>query len=629
MKTKMNIEWLRRSVLGASLLALVGLGLGLGLAVMPASAACTPIASDKGQVFSNLSVSAAGKYSLWLRMLAPTATSHSVYVQLDDRCPVTASDSQAGSTLTWVKAATYDLVSGNHNILLAGQDAGTGVDRVLVTDAACTPQGVAGDNCITGAAAGSTTPAANGQNTTSRVATPEIKPPNWWLVGASSVAGLSALAFAAWKYRLFMRGIYFGAQNPDVVVGGILHPEAKLITKLLHFAKHHRVTVAVCGGVVVGTVILGVVSAQGVQPFFEAEAGKLSGGAAITVNSDASGGKYAVFNNNPAGSQSGGTKTGGSTSGGSSSGGGSSGGGSSGGGATTSCALPKYPDASCTGVPAGTQLTAYTGPTTISTANTIIDAKIITDCITINAPGVTIKRSRVNANGCAPDVIMVNAASIYHGGYSGAAALIEDSEISCMTSLNGGTATSNTGIGDNNVTVLRNNIYGCENGFDMDLNADIEDNYIHDLYQSDIAHTDGLQSYDGSNMKLIHNTFYGDTPLCPNPDYCAGTSAVNVNNNTTNGIHTANMTIKDNLLAGGAYTLYCPMLSTSNVLIQNNHFSYKFRDPNSPRTYGPGVAAPWKPDAGPGVGDYGPWSDCQDGATLSGNVFHETELAIP
>jgi hypothetical protein len=292
-----------------------------------------------------------------------------------------------------------------------------------------------------------------------------------------------------------------------------------------------------------------------------------------------------------------------------------------------SCPLPAYPDASCTGIPAGTQLTAYKGPTNITTANTVIDAKIITSCITINAPGVVIKRSRVNATGCSP--IYVNAASKYHGGFTGAGATVQDSTISCLTGLSG-SATNGSAIGDNNVTVLRNNIFGCENGFDMDMNADIEDNYIHDLYQSAAAHTDGLQSADGSGLKLVHNTFYGDTALCPNPDYCAGTSAVNINNCRDAGCPTTtNTLVRDNLLAGGAYTLYCPIKPTSNFQVLNNRFSFKFRDPKSPHTYRAGVAPPWKPDTGPGVGAFGPSSDCQDGAVWSGNVFKETGQPIP
>ena len=43
----------------------------------------------------------------------------------------------------------------------------------------------------------------------------------------------------------------------------------------------------------------------------------------------------------------------------------------------------------------GVTLTTYTGPSTITVAGTVIDAKQITTCLTISAPNVTIKRSRI------------------------------------------------------------------------------------------------------------------------------------------------------------------------------------------------------------------------------------------
>ena len=62
--------------------------------------------------------------------------------------------------------------------------------------------------------------------------------------------------------------------------------------------------------------------------------------------------------------------------------------------------------------------------------------------------------------------------------------------------------------------------------------------------------------------------------------------------------------IEGNLLAGGAYTLYCPYAngSTTNYRVINNHFSTQFS---------------------PKVGAFGASSDCSD-EVLSGNVLHET-----
>lgn len=266
-----------------------------------------------------------------------------------------------------------------------------------------------------------------------------------------------------------------------------------------------------------------------------------------------------------------------------------------------------WPDATNTGVPPGTTLTVINGDMNITTPNTVVDAKDIRGCVSVNAPGVIIKRSKIR---CSSFVTVTNnSASIYHGGYTGAGLLIEDSEITCFDS--NGNATNGTAIGDNNFTVRRLNIHGCENGFDVDLNADIEDSYIHDLFQSAVAHTDGLQSADGTNVTINHNTMYGDTPGCPNTDGsgCSGTSAININNcdpAQRTCPTTSNTTVSNNLIAGGAYTLYCPIKPTVNFKVLNNHFSTIFR---------------------PLVGAYGHSSDCGD-EIQSGNVIHETNQPI-
>jgi hypothetical protein len=59
------------------------------------------------------------------------------------------------------------------------------------------------------------------------------------------------------------------------------------------------------------------------------------------------------------------------------------------------CPLPAYPDASCTGVPAGVTLTNYTGPNPIRTDNYVVDGKLINDTIVVEASGVTIKNTKI------------------------------------------------------------------------------------------------------------------------------------------------------------------------------------------------------------------------------------------
>jgi hypothetical protein len=242
-------------------------------------------------------------------------------------------------------------------------------------------------------------------------------------------------------------------------------------------------------------------------------------------------------------------------------------------------------------VPAGTALTAYTGPSTISTANTVISNKTM-GCIRVTAPGVVIKNSRISCANPGPDVVLSG-----DGDYSGTPLLVEDSEIDCK---NG----PGTGVGDTNVTVRRVNIHGCENGLDIDANVTVQDSYIHDLYNTSSSHSDGMQfaSHYGPggsvvegviNVTVDHNTIYG-----MGYDGSFGTSAI-----ISHRSGDTNVLIQDNLLAGGAFTLYCEQdAKGTNYRVIDNHFSRKF---------------------GPNVGAYGPSDGCSD-ETQSGNVYHET-----
>ena len=91
--------------------------------------------------------------------------------------------------------------------------------------------------------------------------------------------------------------------------------------------------------------------------------------------------------------------------------------------------------------------------------------------------------------------------------YAGTPLLIEDSEIDCQN-------TSGTAIGEANVTARRLNIHGCENGFNISQNVTVEDSYIHDMYNSAEAHTDGIQFATGHfvNGQLVSGRPQHDDP---------------------------------------------------------------------------------------------------------------------
>jgi len=262
-------------------------------------------------------------------------------------------------------------------------------------------------------------------------------------------------------------------------------------------------------------------------------------------------------------------------------------GGNSDGGSTTTCPLPAYPSAHCTGVPAGTNLSIHNGNLAIGTANTIIDGRDIRGCVTINAPGVVIRRSKITCSG--------SAVRSHANAYSGVGVVLEDVEISC------GNTEGATGVGDYNAIVRRANIHSCENGFDMDGRITVEHSFIHDLIQYNPAtdpHTDGAQITPvGHDIRIFHNTIYVGN----------GTSAI-ISPNISSGV-VSNVLIQDNLMAGGSYTLYCQQDGPgNNYRVINNHFStLQF----------------------PKVGAFGPWVECEDEVQVTGNVYHETGRPVP
>ena len=249
---------------------------------------------------------------------------------------------------------------------------------------------------------------------------------------------------------------------------------------------------------------------------------------------------------------------------------------------------PGFPREDNTGVPRGTVLTPYTGPSNISTPNTVIDGKTM-GCIEVSAPGVVIRNSKVSCPG--------GGVNIEDRGHAVTSLLIEDTEIDCGN-------VGGSGIGAANITARRVNIHGCENGLAINQNVTLEDSYIHDLYNGGEAHMDGMQlssgHWDGSayvccalNVTIRHNTIYAI-----DPSGAFGSSAIQSNPNLD-----ANILIENNLMAGGSYTLYCDYGGTGvNYRVLNNRFSTKF---------------------GSKVGAFGPATGCSD-ETQSGNVYHET-----
>ena len=159
-----------------------------------------------------------------------------------------------------------------------------------------------------------------------------------------------------------------------------------------------------------------------------------------------------------------------------------------------------FPNAANTGIPAGTILTAYSGPCTISANNTVIDGKNITCDLSIAATNVIVRNSKFTGSN-------IDVAS---GSFS-----LIDSEVNFGNNING------EGLKGSNITVTRANMYGGKRQVWCN-NCTLQDSYLHDQLSdpSGITHESAARIDQGSTY--IHNTLHCNAP---NFDPDAGCSA--------------------------------------------------------------------------------------------------------
>jgi hypothetical protein len=199
-------------------------------------------------------------------------------------------------------------------------------------------------------------------------------------------------------------------------------------------------------------------------------------------------------------------------------------------------------------VPAGTSLTA-SGSITVTTDGAVIDAKLVTGCINVQANNVTIKRTRVLGGGCYEPIHVASGKNLQ----------VFDTEIDGQRSPQCGEA---IGYGDYSIT--RVNAHGCSDGPRLAGTGPINivDSWIHDLSNLPGDHGDGIQAYglDGGTVTVRHNTIVG------------GTNAAFF---TADGA-TGDMFIDNNLMSGGGFTMrvYDNKVRVTNNLIVKNSYQY-------------------------------------------------------
>ena len=200
--------------------------------------------------------------------------------------------------------------------------------------------------------------------------------------------------------------------------------------------------------------------------------------------------------------------------------------------------MADFPSASTTGVRAGVTLTP-SGGITINTPGAVVSGLDITGNVVITAPNVTLVDCRITGN--------VSFAST--GG------TMEYCDVIGQNSLDAVDINPNGRVGQGDNTTIRFcDISHAENGIWLEgQHALIENNYIHNLFNNmgvpdTVAHIDGIQ-VPGSNI--------GATPVT------SGTIRGNTIDMTSHAstsafisLDASNIELSNNLLMGGAYTVY-------------------------------------------------------------------------
>jgi hypothetical protein len=206
----------------------------------------------------------------------------------------------------------------------------------------------------------------------------------------------------------------------------------------------------------------------------------------------------------------------------------------------TACPLPGYPTAACTGVPAGTSLTTHNGGLVVTTPGQVINGLRITGTVDIRAHDVVIRNSEIHGN-------VFNDSSGTRYRFT-----IEDSTIAPP---NGCSSWGNGAVGVSNYTARRVRISGFPDGFRVaGSNILIENSFVTLCSANPEDHSDGIQAYgaaNGTNIVIRHNTI--DQRAVTNG---AATAPIFVpNDGERQGNQNVTVSITDNLLAGGGYSL--------------------------------------------------------------------------
>lgn len=215
-----------------------------------------------------------------------------------------------------------------------------------------------------------------------------------------------------------------------------------------------------------------------------------------------------------------------------------------------------WPNASNTGVPAGTTLTTYTGPSTITTNGTVIRNQVVNGSLNIQASNVQIINSRINGT--------VDLRSPKSNNYS---FTITDSEVHIGDNLN-------TGIMRGNFRATRVEVTGGRRSIYCEYNCVIEDSWVHGQGgdPGGDAHFSGIRM--SQNTTLRHNTITCEADRGPGTGCSAGLTGYGDTATVQNNL------IENNRFIGGDSTMCAyggsspskPYPNANNIRFINNVF---------------------------------------------------------
>lgn len=235
------------------------------------------------------------------------------------------------------------------------------------------------------------------------------------------------------------------------------------------------------------------------------------------------------------------------------------------------------PDATNTGVPAGTTLTPYHGDMVITTAGTVIDSADVFGFIDVRAANVVIRNTRVRGSsggaGNTGLIVALNAACVNlrvdHCD------LVPDFPSYWLDGI----------LGDN-FTATACDVYNVVDGFGINgtgvLNTALYSNWVHDLayfspdpnHSDNHTHNDCVQIFGGSGAIIAGNrleSFTSTTVGTLNNPATQGNSAIQLNQGTA---PLTGLSVTDNWMDGGGVTLNGLGVSGNIGSILRNRFGH-------------------------------------------------------